>query len=205
MFIAYWILLLSSQDKGKFCLTYEASMTRLFREGRTETVRSCTMESCAFVRSMIRDETVRLNSLMQSVRHTLALFVMPPLLFCHLIRQKNVWGCWKRQPRSTRICTAWRWRDKASTVIFSVCMLSPNTWAKTLPSSRRYEGCRCLGDFCWLLPITLVWEQHPWCVSGPVWALEAVHQSDSSPAAGALWTSQTPRVRVFWRWFRSGR
>ena len=46
------------QDKGKFCLTYEASMTRLFREGRTETVRSCTQESCAFVRAMMRDETV---------------------------------------------------------------------------------------------------------------------------------------------------
>lgn len=40
------------QDKGSFCLTYEASMTRLFREGRTETVRSCTSESVAFVRSM---------------------------------------------------------------------------------------------------------------------------------------------------------
>ncbi|NXG69662.1 CPT1B palmitoyltransferase, partial [Baryphthengus martii] len=39
-------------DKGCFCLTYEASMTRLFREGRTETVRSCTAESTAFVRSM---------------------------------------------------------------------------------------------------------------------------------------------------------
>lgn len=45
-------------------------MTRLFREGRTETVRSCTTESCAFVRSMIRDETVRLNSLIQSVNNT---------------------------------------------------------------------------------------------------------------------------------------
>lgn len=43
---------LSPQDKGRFCLTYEASMTRLFREGRTETVRSCTSESTAFVRSM---------------------------------------------------------------------------------------------------------------------------------------------------------
>lgn len=51
---------ISKQDKGKFCLTYEASMTRLFREGRTETVRSCTMETCAFVRSMLGDETVRL-------------------------------------------------------------------------------------------------------------------------------------------------
>ena len=33
-------------------MTYEASMTRLFREGRTETVRSCTIESAAFVRAM---------------------------------------------------------------------------------------------------------------------------------------------------------
>ena len=40
------------QDAGKFCLTYEASMTRLYREGRTETVRSCTTHSCAFVRAM---------------------------------------------------------------------------------------------------------------------------------------------------------
>ncbi|MGH0148718.1 UNVERIFIED_CONTAM: hypothetical protein FKN15_013962 [Acipenser sinensis] len=40
------------EDKGEFCLTYEASMTRLFREGRTETVRSCTIESTAFVHAM---------------------------------------------------------------------------------------------------------------------------------------------------------
>lgn len=40
------------QDRGKFCLTYEASMTRLFREGRTETVRSCTSEATAFVRAV---------------------------------------------------------------------------------------------------------------------------------------------------------
>uniref|UniRef100_A0A8C9WLR8 Carnitine O-palmitoyltransferase 1, liver isoform-like n=1 Tax=Scleropages formosus TaxID=113540 RepID=A0A8C9WLR8_SCLFO len=38
--------------RGMFCLTYEASMTRLFREGRTETVRSCTSESCAFVKAL---------------------------------------------------------------------------------------------------------------------------------------------------------
>ena len=38
---------------GKFSLTYEASMTRLFREGRTETVRSCTTESCSFVLAMV--------------------------------------------------------------------------------------------------------------------------------------------------------
>lgn len=41
------------RDQGKFSLTYEASMTRLYREGRTETVRPVTMESCAWVRSML--------------------------------------------------------------------------------------------------------------------------------------------------------
>ncbi|XP_049431266.1 carnitine O-palmitoyltransferase 1, liver isoform isoform X2 [Epinephelus fuscoguttatus] len=56
-FIQIALQLAHYRDKGKFCLTYEASMTRLFREGRTETVRSCTMETCAFVRAMIRDET----------------------------------------------------------------------------------------------------------------------------------------------------
>ncbi|XP_028813450.1 carnitine O-palmitoyltransferase 1, liver isoform isoform X2 [Denticeps clupeoides] len=56
-FIQIALQLAHFRDKGKFCLTYEASMTRLFREGRTETVRSCTNETCAFVRSMMRDET----------------------------------------------------------------------------------------------------------------------------------------------------
>lgn len=40
------------REFGKFTLTYEASMTRLFREGRTETVRSCTVESSAWVKGM---------------------------------------------------------------------------------------------------------------------------------------------------------
>lgn len=40
------------RDSGRFSLTYEASMTRLFREGRTETVRPCTIESTAWVKSM---------------------------------------------------------------------------------------------------------------------------------------------------------
>uniref|UniRef100_A0A1A7X2T4 carnitine O-palmitoyltransferase n=1 Tax=Iconisemion striatum TaxID=60296 RepID=A0A1A7X2T4_9TELE len=56
-FIQIALQLAHYRDKGKFCLTYEASMTRLFREGRTETVRSCTIETCDFVRAMIRDET----------------------------------------------------------------------------------------------------------------------------------------------------
>ncbi|XP_043256617.1 carnitine O-palmitoyltransferase 1, liver isoform isoform X3 [Colletes gigas] len=40
------------RDSNKFNLTYEASMTRLFREGRTETVRPCTIESTAWVKAM---------------------------------------------------------------------------------------------------------------------------------------------------------
>nr|XP_056701967.1 carnitine O-palmitoyltransferase 1, muscle isoform [Euleptes europaea] len=52
-FIQIALQLAHLRDKGCFCLTYEASMTRLFREGRTETVRSCTREATAFVRSMV--------------------------------------------------------------------------------------------------------------------------------------------------------
>ncbi|NXL37539.1 CPT1A palmitoyltransferase, partial [Glaucidium brasilianum] len=51
-FIQLALQLAHYRDMGKFSLTYEASMTRLFREGRTETVRSCTVESCNFVRRM---------------------------------------------------------------------------------------------------------------------------------------------------------
>ncbi|XP_066557225.1 carnitine O-palmitoyltransferase 1, liver isoform isoform X2 [Amia ocellicauda] len=56
-FIQIALQLAHFRDKGKFCLTYEASMTRLFREGRTETVRSCTVETCSFVRAMMNSET----------------------------------------------------------------------------------------------------------------------------------------------------
>ncbi|XP_031420516.1 carnitine O-palmitoyltransferase 1, muscle isoform [Clupea harengus] len=51
-FIQMALQLAHFRDKGEFCLTYESSMTRMFREGRTETVRSCTSESTAFVRAM---------------------------------------------------------------------------------------------------------------------------------------------------------
>uniref|UniRef100_UPI00398EA013 carnitine O-palmitoyltransferase 1, liver isoform-like isoform X2 n=1 Tax=Pristiophorus japonicus TaxID=55135 RepID=UPI00398EA013 len=51
-FIQIALQLANFRDKGSFCLTYESSMTRLFREGRTETVRSCTVETCNFVTAM---------------------------------------------------------------------------------------------------------------------------------------------------------
>lgn len=126
------------QDKGKFCLTYEASMTRLFREGRTETVRSCTVETCAFVRSMIRDETVSGKPL----RRPLAAHLLPGPVrstFVFVLREKNVWSCSRPLQRSTRTCTAWRWRARASIATSSASTWSPSTWGRILPSSRRWE------------------------------------------------------------------
>uniref|UniRef100_A0A182WA64 carnitine O-palmitoyltransferase n=1 Tax=Anopheles minimus TaxID=112268 RepID=A0A182WA64_9DIPT len=58
-FIQMALQLAYYRDAGKFSLTYEASMTRLFREGRTETVRPCTIESAAWVKAMLdKDVTV---------------------------------------------------------------------------------------------------------------------------------------------------
>lgn len=56
-FIQISLQLAYYRDRGGFCLTYEASMTRLFREGRTETVRSCSNESCAFIKALDSGET----------------------------------------------------------------------------------------------------------------------------------------------------
>jgi len=38
------------REAACFAQTYEASMTRLYLSGRTETVRSCTQESSDFVK-----------------------------------------------------------------------------------------------------------------------------------------------------------
>lgn len=55
-FIQMALQLAYYRNAGKFCFTYEASMTRLFREGRTETVRPCTIESVAWVKAMENPE-----------------------------------------------------------------------------------------------------------------------------------------------------
>ncbi|XP_054054537.1 carnitine O-palmitoyltransferase 1, liver isoform isoform X2 [Rissa tridactyla] len=77
-FVQLALQLAHYKDMGKFCLTYEASMTRLFREGRTETVRSCTVESCNFVRSM-EDPT-------ESSENKLKLFQLAATKHQHLYR-----------------------------------------------------------------------------------------------------------------------
>ncbi|XP_044749779.1 carnitine O-palmitoyltransferase 1, liver isoform isoform X2 [Coccinella septempunctata] len=56
-FIQMALQLAYYREAGKFCLTYEASMTRLFREGRTETVRPCTIESSDWVKAMENKES----------------------------------------------------------------------------------------------------------------------------------------------------
>lgn len=56
-FIQMALQLAYYRDAGRFSLTYEASITRLFREGRTETVRPCTIESAAFVKSMLDENS----------------------------------------------------------------------------------------------------------------------------------------------------
>jgi len=45
------------RDQGHFDLTYESSMTRLFKLGRTETIRSVSAESKAFVMAMENGES----------------------------------------------------------------------------------------------------------------------------------------------------
>lgn len=65
------------RDVKRLSLTYEASMTRLYREGRTETVRPVTVESAAWVYSM-SDPTKTVKERLQLLRkacdnHTLAI------------------------------------------------------------------------------------------------------------------------------------
>uniref|UniRef100_A0A3P8XNV0 carnitine O-palmitoyltransferase n=1 Tax=Esox lucius TaxID=8010 RepID=A0A3P8XNV0_ESOLU len=68
-FIQLVLQLAYYRDRGAFCLTYEASMTRLFREGRTETVRSCSNESCAFIRALEGGELYSLLLRQASEKH----------------------------------------------------------------------------------------------------------------------------------------
>jgi carnitine O-palmitoyltransferase 1 len=62
-FIQMALQLAYYRDIGRFHLTYEASMTRLFKEGRTETVRACTIESSEWVKSMMDPEATKANRL----------------------------------------------------------------------------------------------------------------------------------------------
>ncbi|GFY79543.1 carnitine O-palmitoyltransferase 1, muscle isoform, partial [Trichonephila inaurata madagascariensis] len=55
-FVQLAIQLAYYKDAKKFVQTYEASMTRLYQGGRTETVRSCTVEAKDFVLNMMQED-----------------------------------------------------------------------------------------------------------------------------------------------------
>jgi len=55
------------KETSKVCLTYESAMTRLFRDGRTETVRSCSIDSTKFVKAAV-DPNVPLSEKRQLLR-----------------------------------------------------------------------------------------------------------------------------------------
>ncbi|CAP26754.2 Protein CBG06455 [Caenorhabditis briggsae] len=60
------------KDQGKFEQTYEPAVMRLFKEGRTETVRSCSIWSCDFVRTMLKkdvDSKKKLEKLKEACDH----------------------------------------------------------------------------------------------------------------------------------------
>ena len=41
------------RTRGEFTATYETVLTRLFKHGRTETIRTLSTDSCAWVLSMV--------------------------------------------------------------------------------------------------------------------------------------------------------
>lgn len=163
IWVFFFSFLTASQDRGTFCLTYEASMTRLFREGRTETVRSCTNESSAFVRAVESGEVriQRLNTkfdLLNKWLYSYALlekcsFQLFSLWMCLFVFNVNnrdpsqtrcADGCFIQRQRNTSIYIAWPWPE---VVLIDTCFAStwfPNISDWSLPSWKRLFLFLCL-------------------------------------------------------------
>ena len=45
------------KTRGKFVMTYEAGLARIFKDGRTETIRSCSQHSIKFVKEMMNEKS----------------------------------------------------------------------------------------------------------------------------------------------------
>ena len=126
-------------------------MTRLFREGRTETVRPCTIESSQWVKAM-HDESVSVSFIRpyQKCRHSLTLgmiFAFFPVCVgvCALRNERSrpiVSRCYVKLARSINEAIKMPCVVKASIVICSACTLSPNTWKWIRPSWRRCSANR---------------------------------------------------------------
>lgn len=139
-------LLLILQDRGRFCLTYEASMTRLFREGRTETVRSCTSESSAFVKALENGEVLLNVLILFSLEINENFYSCSLLIFiigisfipeCVIFDISVVWSsrlrnsagaCFEWLQRSTRTSIEWQWLELELTDTSSASMWCPSTW-----------------------------------------------------------------------------
>jgi hypothetical protein len=83
-------------------------MTRMFREGRTETVRSCTSESTAFVQAMVKGS--HMVSTLPLVPHPPPLQGAGPLFTLLLLptRRKTSEISSGKLLRSIRTCTVWQ-------------------------------------------------------------------------------------------------
>lgn len=60
-FIQMALQLAYFRKEGKFVQTYESASARFYLNGRTETIRSCTNESCAFVNAMVAEAESQAN------------------------------------------------------------------------------------------------------------------------------------------------
>lgn len=60
------------KTRAKFSMTYEAGLARIFKDGRTETIRSCSAQSIKFVNEMMDEKSskeTRKKTLLAAVRH----------------------------------------------------------------------------------------------------------------------------------------
>ena len=49
------------KTRSKFVMTYEAGLARIFKDGRTETIRSCSQHSIKFVNEMMNEKSDKGN------------------------------------------------------------------------------------------------------------------------------------------------
>uniref|UniRef100_A0A2I3H011 Carnitine O-palmitoyltransferase 1, muscle isoform n=1 Tax=Nomascus leucogenys TaxID=61853 RepID=A0A2I3H011_NOMLE len=132
-FVQIALQLAHFRDRGKFCLTYEASMTRMFREGRTETVRSCTSESTAFVQAMMEGSHTKadLRDLFQKAakkhqnmyRLAMTGAGIDRHLFCLLLVQLSPTETFTWASLSEGWRTLWRETESSG---FDLCLLHPS-------------------------------------------------------------------------------
>ena len=141
-FIQMALQLAYFRDIGKHHLTYEASMTRLFREGRTETVRSCSIESSDWVKSMVSQSSTVTIYLSLYIFFKLNLFILNITnvkcwLNWILNRTRKEWNCSRRLVSITCSSIGMRWPVTASIDTCFACMSCQSTWKRTRHSWKR--------------------------------------------------------------------